>query len=168
LEGLVGAGAVVEVIGAAGEVGEVKRLRSLGEKQTVWAGEAEGASLALATLLPVLAPLSLTSIHLFIDNQALLLSPFSPAPTCGQNLRLRLRDLVNQLLSLSPTLSITFQWSPGHLDIAGNEAVDVLVKRGADVGIERKRSTGARIELREAMKSKTTVRVKVFRVEMEE
>jgi hypothetical protein len=39
LEGMVGAGAVVEVVREEGEVGEVKLLQSLGEKQTVWVGE---------------------------------------------------------------------------------------------------------------------------------
>jgi ribonuclease HI len=129
------------MIGEEGEVGKVKQLQSLGEKQTGWTEEADGASLALSMLLPVLIPLSITSMHLFIDKQALLSSPFSPAPTSGQQLQLQLQSLVNTLLSLSPNLAITFQWSPGHLDIEGNKAADILAKRGTEVEIEQERST---------------------------
>jgi ribonuclease HI len=43
---------------------------------------------------------------------------------------------LKHVLSLSPNLSITFQWSPGHLDSEGNEAADALAKRGAELGIE--------------------------------
>jgi hypothetical protein len=168
LEGCVGAGVLVQVVDGAGEVGESIRLRSLGDRQTVWAGEAEGAHLALSASLPVLLPFAITSLTLYINNQALLLSPFSPSPSPGQQQQLRLRSLVTHIQQHTPDLAITFTWSPGHLDIDGDERADELAKRGAELGIEREKATRVRFERRTAMKSKRTGQAKVFRVGMEE
>jgi hypothetical protein len=67
-----------------------------------------------------------------------------------------------------PNLAITFAWSPGHLNIDGNERADELAKRGAELRIEREKATRGRIEHRELMKSKRTGRARMFRVGMEE
>jgi hypothetical protein len=88
--------------------------------------------------------------------------------SAGQQQRLRLRSLVTHILQHAPDLAITFTWSPGHLDIDGNERADELAKRGAELGIEREKATRGRIEHRNSMKSRRTGRARFFRVGMED
>ncbi|GAA6016626.1 hypothetical protein JCM10207_000126 [Rhodosporidiobolus poonsookiae] len=112
LEGRAGAGVLLRAV-LEGEASELERGRAMGQYQSVYAAELEGARLALATAIP-LAPAGFPAILLALDNQSVLLQLFSPAPSAGQQARLTLRSLARHLNESDPQCMLTFLWVPGH------------------------------------------------------
>ncbi|GAA5838232.1 hypothetical protein JCM11251_003434 [Rhodosporidiobolus azoricus] len=141
LDGAVGAASVIEVVGMAGSL---QKVQVLGGQQTVWAGEGDGAHLSLLSALDLLCshPHS-PALSLLIDNQGLVSSPFSPLPSPGQSIRLRLCTLVTRLTSSHPQVRMSLVWCPGHHGVDGNEAVDALAKDAAEEGGRREREREA-------------------------
>jgi hypothetical protein len=88
-----------------GEELNLRRKRELGQLQTVYVGELEGARMLLAAALPVVHSLSTTSLTLSADNQAFLLALIDPSPRPGQFLRLAIRGLLERLGDV-PGLSV--------------------------------------------------------------
>ncbi|GAA6019785.1 hypothetical protein JCM10207_003693, partial [Rhodosporidiobolus poonsookiae] len=130
LEGSAGAGTLV-LVRVAGVEGEAERGRGLGEQQSVYVAELEGARLALAAAAPVLSSTSVRSLTLCLDNQSVAAAPFSPAPTPGQFLRLALRARALELTTAYHNLQLTVVRVPGHVGVEGNERVDSLAKSAA-------------------------------------
>ncbi|GAA5986229.1 hypothetical protein JCM5350_007589, partial [Sporobolomyces pararoseus] len=65
------------------------------------------------------------------DNQAALSTAFSPDYRPGQQLRFQLLQLYHKLLKLSPQVSLSLVWVPGHRDVEGNELADEWAKKAA-------------------------------------
>ncbi|GAA6026388.1 hypothetical protein JCM10207_004193 [Rhodosporidiobolus poonsookiae] len=91
LDGRAGAGVLLRAA-LDGEVSELSRGRAMGQLQSVYAAELEGARLTLATTIP-LVPAGFQAVLLALNNRSVLLQPFSPAPSAGQQARLALRSL---------------------------------------------------------------------------
>ncbi|GAA6025715.1 hypothetical protein JCM10207_008980 [Rhodosporidiobolus poonsookiae] len=134
LDGRAGAGVLLRAV-LDGQSSELERGRAMGQSQSVYAAELEGARLALATAIP-LAPVGFHAILLALDNQSVLLQPFSPSPSAGQQGRLALRSLARYLTETAPECVLTFLWVPGHVGVDGNKRADELAKRAAEVGEE--------------------------------
>ncbi|KAJ8292084.1 hypothetical protein OF846_004412 [Rhodotorula toruloides] len=105
----------------------------MGQHQSVYAAELEGARLALNGLQQTLSSTQAPSATLFIDNQSVVRSPFNPSPTAGQSARLALRALALALEHDHPAVRLTLQWLASHLEVPGNELADEEAKR-AGVG----------------------------------
>ncbi|CDR48850.1 RHTO0S21e00144g1_1 [Rhodotorula toruloides] len=113
LESRAGASAVVRF--GAGEEGLWgKKARAMGQYQSVYAAELEGARLALDGLQQSLSSIPASSATLFIDNHRTVRSTRPP------------RD--------HPAAQLTLQWLAGHLEVPGNELADEEAKRAAGVG----------------------------------
>ncbi|TKA53432.1 hypothetical protein B0A53_04422 [Rhodotorula sp. CCFEE 5036] len=151
--GRAGAAAVVRLSSERSrEWGE--KGRGMGQHQSIYAAELEGARLALHAVTGILAQGAIDTGTLFLDNQSAARSPFDPAPTPGQTTRLALRSLALQLEQERPEARLTVQWLAGHHGVAGNEAADEVAKRatgelsdasaGAAVPSEGKRRGRAR------------------------
>ncbi|GAA6025253.1 hypothetical protein JCM10207_006241 [Rhodosporidiobolus poonsookiae] len=130
LDGRAGAGVLLRAVLGEQE-SELERGRAMGQYQSVYAAELEGARLALATSLP-LVPAGFRAILLALNNQSVLLQPFSPAPSAGQSLRLALRSLARHLNETNPECMLTLLWVPGHVGVDGNERADELAKAAAE------------------------------------
>ncbi|GAA6026135.1 hypothetical protein JCM10207_001437, partial [Rhodosporidiobolus poonsookiae] len=128
LDARAGGGVLVRAV-LDGEVSELERGRTLGQYQSVYAAELEGARLALATTIP-LVPAGFQAV--LLDNQSVLLQPFSPAPSAGQQARLALRTLARHLNKNEPECVLTLLWVPGHVGVDGNERADALAKMAAE------------------------------------
>jgi hypothetical protein len=96
LDGLAGAGGVVMAL-AEEEVQYLRRKRELGQLQTVYVGESEGARMLLSSALQVAQTLPITSLTLSANNQAFLLAPVDPSPRLGQFPRLATCNLLERL-----------------------------------------------------------------------
>ncbi|PRQ75695.1 hypothetical protein AAT19DRAFT_13752, partial [Rhodotorula toruloides] len=103
----------------------------MGQYQSVYAGELEGARLALDGLQQTLNSSPAPAASLFIDNQSVVRSPFDPPPIAGQSARLALRALALALEHDHPATRLTLQWLAGHLKVPGNEFADEEAKRAA-------------------------------------
>lgn len=141
------AGAAAAVTLAAKERGAWwEKGRGMGQHQSVYAAELEGARLALHSVVNMIKDEVSTTATVFLDNQAAARSPFDPAPSAGQTTRLALRDLARELEAKHPDTQLTIQWVAGHKDVAGNEVVDEMAKRAtkkSDDAIETEASTAA-------------------------
>ncbi|KAJ8294782.1 Retrovirus-related Pol polyprotein from type-1 retrotransposable element R1 4 [Rhodotorula toruloides] len=133
LGGRAGASAVVR-FGAGEDELWGKKARTMGQLQSVYAAELEGARLALDGIQQSLSTTPAPSATLFIDNQAVVCLPFDPSPTAGQSARLALRALALALEHDHPSAKLTLQWLAGHLAAPGNELADEEAKRAAGVG----------------------------------
>ncbi|GAA6043227.1 hypothetical protein NBRC10512_007452 [Rhodotorula toruloides] len=133
LETRAGASAVVRFGGGEDELWG-KKARAMGQLQSVYSAELEGARLALDGIQQSLSTTPAPSATLFIDNQSVVRSPFDPSPTAGQSARLALRALALALEHDHPDARLTLQWLAGHLEVPGNELADEEAKRAAGVG----------------------------------
>ncbi|GAA6043834.1 hypothetical protein NBRC10512_000592, partial [Rhodotorula toruloides] len=136
LESRAGASAVVR-FGKEGDELWGKKARALGQYQSVYAAELEGARLALDGILQSLSSSTVSSTTLFINNQSVVRLPFDPSPTAGQSDRLALRALVLALEHDHPEIRLTLQWLAGHFAVPGNEMADEEAKRAAGVGDDK-------------------------------
>ncbi|GAA6025710.1 hypothetical protein JCM10207_008978, partial [Rhodosporidiobolus poonsookiae] len=130
LDGRAGAGVLLRAA-LDGQVSELERGRAMGQSQSVYAAELEGARLALATSIP-LVPAGFRAILVALDNQSVLLQPFSPSPSAGQSLRLALCTLARHLNKTEPGCALTLLWVPGHVGVDGNKRADELAKSAAE------------------------------------
>lgn len=101
----------------------------MGQHQSIYAAELEGARLALHAVTGILALGTIDTGTLFLDNQSAARSPFDPAPSPGQTTRLALRSLALRLETERPDTTLSVQWLAGHHGVAGNEAADEVAKR---------------------------------------
>lgn len=107
---------------------------------TVYAAEVNGIYMALQALLrfnykPAWHERTQHGVVIFSDSQAALKTLLNPRMVSGQFLVQRCLDLINELEAEG--YDITFQWTPGHENIPGNEAADRAAKRAALVGVRK-------------------------------
>ncbi|GAA5919640.1 hypothetical protein JCM6882_004875, partial [Rhodosporidiobolus microsporus] len=101
----------------------------MGESQLVYAGELEGARLALEVALLFVVAHQACTLTLCINNQALLKVPVDPRASPGQQHR-----LLHRYNRESESTQLTLLWSPGHVGLEGNKRADELAKAASKEG----------------------------------
>ncbi|GAA5993134.1 hypothetical protein JCM11641_004024 [Rhodosporidiobolus odoratus] len=141
--------------------GDIERSEAMGRDRTVYEGELQGAQTGILSLLPLLSSsnVHLPSLYIFADNQSALRNLVDPSPTPGQQIRLQLRSLLLGLCRTHPETTITLQWCPGHVGIAGNERADELANEAVDRELAEEREGGQRRKERKRVKGGKMVRV---------
>jgi ribonuclease HI len=97
----------------------------------VYAGELYGIILALRLCLNYLP--TVTSLTIFIDNQAAISAFSNPFSQSGQTLLVEALDLIQTLNFSRYTFSLSLVWTPGHCGIIGNEIADAAAKRACSL-----------------------------------
>ena len=72
-----------------------------------------------------------TNIIIASDNTGAMQRIFKGSPGLAQSCSLKFRKRILETLDSNKNLKIAITWSPGHLDIEGNERADSLAKSGA-------------------------------------
>jgi ribonuclease HI len=98
------------------------------DSHTVFEAEVIGAILALDIAR---ASPRVTSITIFLDNQAAIRALTCPHPQLGQQFLETFHSELLSLRKLRKTLQVHIAWVPGHEGIEGNEATDECAKRAA-------------------------------------
>jgi hypothetical protein len=128
-------------VGAAGLLcvdGVVKRVKGvrLGSATRYGVYEAEGVGqvLALECLRQEMDEQVEGNVPLGLDNTAAITATTSPKPGVGRYIW----DIFHRRLTATrqkhPNMRLRVDWTPGHVDIPGNEAADVAAKRAAQSG----------------------------------
>ncbi|GAA5920536.1 hypothetical protein JCM6882_006572 [Rhodosporidiobolus microsporus] len=147
MDGFAGAGVLASAsLKGVTQNGELSK--PMGRDQSVYAGELEGARLALEAARPFVVTHQAPALTLCIDNQALLKAPVDPRASPGQQHRLDLRSLLHRYNRESESTRLTLLWSPGHVSLAGNERADELAKEASEEGRRRSDEARAREEQR--------------------
>lgn len=114
---------------------QTRKLRyRLGDEteHTVFEGEVVGSGLGTELLRTERKAVRTASIY--IDNQASIRSTQSRRSKPGHYLTDHLHRQMKRVYKRHPNLKLKICWIPGHMDVAGNEAVDIEAKKASTVG----------------------------------
>ena len=108
---------------------------ALGWHVEVFDAEMEGLAMAAEAVKDLVANADadhpIRSIHFFADNMGALQRIHKGTPGKAQACSQRFRAVVFPILHSHPNIEMTLAWVPGHLEVAGNEHSDNLVKENS-------------------------------------
>lgn len=109
---------------------------ALGEQVVVYDTEMEGMASAAERTRTYLGELDeakrnkVKNLHFFCDNTGAIYRCFAGTPGKAQACSRRFRKAVLEIIDTMPEIHVEIAWSPGHLDIVGNERADALAGFG--------------------------------------
>jgi hypothetical protein len=129
------------MVGAAGLLcvnGEVKRAKGLqlgtAERYGIFEAEGVGQILAIECLRQETGKDIEGIVPLGLDNKAAIITTASGKPGPGHYIWDHFHTRLRKTKQTHPRIRLRIDWTPGHVDIPGNEAADEAAKRAAREG----------------------------------